>query len=93
MQLIINFGPDCDIVDVPEIVIEKLGDYDIQFQKWLRDKSIDHDYWVYDEKGEKFGCRFRSEAFVEWLNKYPLKDITEQEKAKVISRSLPMLRY
>jgi len=91
MKLIINFGPDCDTVDVPEIVIEKLRDYDIQFQKWLCDKSIDHDYWVYDEEGEKVGCQFRSEAFVEWLNVYPLKN--SPEKAKVISRYIPMLRY
>ena len=91
MQLIIEFGPACDIVDVPEIVIKNLRDYDIQFQKWLNDKSIDHDYWMYDEKGEKHGLHFRSEAFVEWLNRYPLKDL--QEKTKVISQSLSMLRY
>ena len=46
---------------------------------------------IFVEEGEKVGCQFRSEAFVEWLNVYPLKN--SPEKAKVISRCIPMLCY
>ena len=90
MLLLVVFGPDGDIIDVPQSVIENVGKYQNEFFKWLYDKSIDHKYWWY-ENGEKVGCDFRSEAFVEWLNANPLRET--QEKAKVTSNCLPLIYF
>ena len=90
MLLLVVFGPSGDIIDVPQSVIENVMKYRNEFFEWLYDKSIDHKYWWY-ENGEKCGCHFRSEAFVEWLNANPLRET--QEKAKVTSNCLPLIYF
>lgn len=85
MQLITDFAVDVDIIEVPKMVIDNAEDYQAQFFKWLFNKSIDHAYWWYED-GKKYGCNYRSDAFVEWLNAYPLKD--EEEKAFIVSTCL-----
>lgn len=97
MLLVIEFGVDADIIDVPKIVIENLKQYQEQFIKWLFDKSVDHAYWWYVD-GEKFGCDYRSNAFLEWLNTNLLNEL--EEKAITVStfvtvydKSLPSLYF
>lgn len=97
MLLITDFAVDVDIIDVPKTVIEKAEEYQTQFFKWLFDRSIDHAYWWYED-GEKFGCNYRSDAFVEWLNATLLKEA--ENKATIVEtqvteydRDLPKLYF
>lgn len=90
MLVIINFCIDGDIIDVPQFVAENINEYQSSFLEWLFDKSNEHEYWCYED-GEKFGCNYRSEAFVEWLNSNPLK--RENEKASVVSSGSPKVNF
>ncbi|WP_292380353.1 hypothetical protein [Methanosarcina sp. UBA289] len=97
MLLVIQFDIDADIIDVPQTIIENAGHYQDQFHKWLSNKAVNHSYWFYKD-GKKYGLIFRSDAFVEWLNKYPLKE--NSQKAKIVSqhsseyeKALPILFF
>lgn len=70
MKIVVQFG-DADIIDCPVDISDNLMEYRIQFLKWLFDKQNHHSYWVY-KNGEKYGCCYRSEAFVKWLNCFVL---------------------
>jgi len=82
MLIVTKFDVDADIIDAPLSVIEHAEDLQEQFFKWLFDKNVNHSYWWY-ENGLKFGCSYRSNAFIEWLNAFPLKN--GDEKATIIS--------
>lgn len=72
MQLLVEFDLDADIIDVPQFVVENRNRYRNQFYKWLSDPKVKHKYWekIQNRDGTHFiGLRFRSEAFVEWLNR------------------------
>ena len=58
---------DADVLDVPDDVVGNLRQLQQEFFRWLFDKSNDHPYWYY-RNGEKYGCCYRGEAFVYWLN-------------------------
>jgi hypothetical protein len=73
---------NADVIDIPEHILANIENVQNLFFKWLFDKSNDHNYWVY-ENGKKKYCSYRSEAFVEWLNDYLLKD--SMEKAYLIT--------
>lgn len=73
MKIVVDFGCDADIIDCPEQIIDDLDNLRNRFIDWLFDEKNDHSYWMY-ENGEKHGCCYRSEAFIEWLNKYILTD-------------------
>jgi hypothetical protein len=90
MLLIVDFSIDTDIIDVPQFIVDDVESYQTQFLDWLFDKTIDHAYWEYRD-GEKYGCNYRSEAFVEWLNAHPLCEM--QEKAKVVSSYLQRINF
>lgn len=80
MQMVIQFDLDADIIEVPEYVVENRELMKRRFWKWLNNKDTKHKYWVTvtDRSGRRFkGLRYRSDAFVEWLNKKVLED-TEQ---------------
>ncbi len=98
MQLIVEFGyEEVDIIDVPLNLLEDINSYQEQFWKWLFDKNTEHKYWYYNN-GEKDGCCYRSDAFVEWLNLFPLSN--QNEKASILSeyttnydRNLPSIYF
>ena len=90
MLVIVNFDINGDIIDVPTFVTENINEYRSLFLEWLFDKSNNHKYWWY-ENGEKYGCNYRSEAFVEWLNANPLKG--KNEKASVVSSCSPTIHF
>ena len=72
MKLVLVFDCDADLIDVPLFVIENKDLLKKRFTKWIYNKSIKHRYWVTvrDSKGRPFlGVSYRSDAFVEWLNK------------------------
>lgn len=101
MRLILEFDIDADIIDVPQFVIENRDVLQKRFTKWLYNKQIKHSYWVTfrDKNGNEFrGVKYRSDAFVEWLNKKVLTG--ENEKAKIVAEhvsecpdSIPRLNF
>ena len=97
MLLVTKFDIDADLIDVPQSVIEQANVYQEQFFSWLFNKNNNHKYWWY-EKGKKVGCAYRSDAFIEWLNAFPLRG--SKNKAKSVSvhvfeydNSLPSLFF
>lgn len=84
MKMIVEFDLDADIIDVPQCVIDSKDQLRSRFLKWLYDESIKHKYWVEikDPSGKKLrGLRYRSDAFVEWLNK---KILSKTEETAVV---------
>ena len=80
MKMIVEFDLDVDIIDVPQCVIDSKDRLRSRFLKWLYDESFHHKYWVdtKDASGRKIrGLRYRSDAFVEWLNKKVLSKTGE----------------
>ena len=72
MQLLVEFDLDADIIDVPQFVVENRNCYRKQFYKWLSDPKSKHSYWVKIQSRDGtyyMGLRYRSDAFVEWLNR------------------------
>lgn len=87
--MLIEFDCDADLIDVPSFVVENRELLRRQFLKWLYKKGTKHKYWVVfqDNCGRKIsGIRFRSDAFVEWLNKKVLTQTLE--KAVIIQQHI-----
>ncbi|ACL21998.1 hypothetical protein Dhaf_3985 [Desulfitobacterium hafniense DCB-2] len=85
MKIVIQFCVDADIIDCPVDISDSLIEYRNKFIDWLYDKQNNHSYWIY-KNGEKYGCSYRSEAFVEWLNKFVLSN--SLVKAKVLESNV-----
>lgn len=93
MKMLIEFDIDADIIDVPESVIEHRDRYRNQFYKWLSDPKVKHKYWqkVPNQDGTHYmGLRFRSDAFVEWLNRKLRKT---GECATILQTHVPIEAY
>ena len=89
MKLVLVFDCDADLIDVPMFVIENKDLLQKKFTKWIYNKSIKHKYWVTvrDSKGKTFlGVKYRSDAFVEWLNKKVLP--SDNSKASIIEEHI-----
>ena len=89
MKMVIQFDIDADIIEVPEYVVNNRELMKRRFWKWLSDKSIKHKYWitVTDRSGKKYtALRYRSDAFVEWLNKKVLMD--SDQKAYIVEEHI-----
>lgn len=86
MKLILEFDLDADIIDVPQFVVENRLLLQKRFTKWLYNRHVKHQYWVIyrDNYGKEIrGVKYRSNAFVEWLNKKVIHD--ECEKARIVA--------
>ena len=90
MQMMLEFDINADIIDVPQFIIENREQYGRRFLKWLYDKRNRHQYWVTFSNGVKGVC-FRSNAFVEWLNKKILKE--SGEKAEILLEEVDVAAY
>lgn len=84
-----------DIVDMPNEIVNNLDEVVNEFFAWMFDKSNNHEYWVI-EGGEKKYCSYSTEAFIDWLNQYIIKE----ERAAIITISarqidenLPMIYF
>lgn len=76
MQLLIEFDVFADLIDVPDFVIEQKDTLRNSFLNWMYNPKVKHKYWVTckDKDGVKYRTlRYRSDAFIEWLNKKVLK--------------------
>ena len=83
MQMFVEFDINADIIDVPQSVIDNREDLRSRFLKWLYDKSVKHKYWHTFKDGSR-GVMYRSDAFVEWLNKKVLSD--SEQKAAIVEQ-------
>lgn len=91
MELILEFDCDADIIDVPQIVIDNRELLRKRFLKWLFNKHNNHGYWVKirnNTEGYCLGVRYRSDAFVEFLNKKVLKD--NEQKAVILKQHVSL---
>lgn len=80
MKLVVEFDVDVDIIDVPKTVIDNKDILQKKFLRWLYNKNSKHDYWKiikYDNGSSFCGLQYRSDAFVNWLNKKVLADVNE----------------
>lgn len=79
MKMMVEFDCDADIIDVPQCVIDSRELMRRRFLKWLYNKSIKHKYWVQVNDGghKSYALCYRSDAFVEWLNKKVLRNDSE----------------
>ena len=72
MKMLVEFDVDADIIDVPQYVIDHRQHYRNQFLEWLYDPSVKHKYrrtWKCADGSKFVGMSYRSDAFVEWLNR------------------------
>ena len=46
-EIILQFTYDCTLISVPSDIEKNIQSIRKKFDKWLYDKSKDHDYWVY----------------------------------------------
>ena len=90
MRIFVEFDVDADIIDVPQSVIDNADHLRSHFLKWLYDKNVRHKYWYTFKDGSK-GVMYRSDAFVEWLNKKVLKD--HEEKAVLVAEEVDIDLY
>ena len=90
MKLLVQFDVNADVIDVPQSVVEQKDLYRSRFYKWLSNESVRHSYWVTFQNGSR-GLRFRSEAFVQWLNKKILRD--SEEKAVIVRQYVAADEY
>jgi len=85
MRMLVEFDINADIIDVPQSVIDNREVLRRRFLKWLYDRNNKHKYWRM--LGGTMGVMYRSDAFVEWLNKKVLRD--SEEKASIIQQYVP----
>lgn len=85
MKMIVEFDCDADIIEVPQHVIDNRELLKQRFLKWLHSRSTKHKYRVKVNDGVRkyYTFQYRSDAFVEWLNKAILDD---SEKAVIIQK-------
>ena len=100
MKLVIEFDCNADIIDVPLSVVEKKEHLKKRFLQWIYNKKNKHKYWIsgYDTNGKKYQyLRYRSDAFVEWLNSKVLKNgeqaIILEEYTSDYSDDLPVIFF
>lgn len=90
MKLLVEFDINGDIIDVPQFIIDNKDRYASKFYQWLSDKRVHHSYWIKGPGGMKCLC-YRSDAFVEWLNKKVLKE--SNEKAVILEQFVAIDEY
>lgn len=84
MRMFVEFDINADIIDVPQQVIDNREQLKRQFIKWLLNPDIKKKYTV-TIKGTRGLC-YRSEAFVEFLNKKVLQN--SKQKAVIIQQEV-----
>lgn len=83
-KVVVKMTYDADIIEVPDSIEKDIIKVQRKFDKWIHDKSVKHDYWIYQD-GKKYCPCFRSDAFVEYINKLIL-DENGEEQAKILEK-------
>ena len=91
-RLLVIIDYDADIIEVPMYVINNKEQLRLRFLRWLYNRFIRHKYWVKSKTGIGYrGVRYRSDAFVEWLNKKVLDK--SEERAAVLQEHVTIEDY
>lgn len=85
MLVVVSFTYDSDLVYIPDSSLYKPKKMQNLFDKWLYDKTIDHEYWIYKD-GRKYGVSYDIDAFIKWLNENIFSD--SDVKVKVVERNI-----
>ncbi len=101
MKLVLEFDYDADVIEVPQYVLDNKDLLKKRFLKWIYCKHSKHKYGIIlqDSNGKKFkGVKYRSDAFVEWLNEKVLmedleKAIVVEEHVMEYPNKLPKLQF
>ena len=72
-RIAVEFTYHIDIIEVPDPIAKDIRKYQHAFDKWLYNKNNDHGLWVIVE-GEKMAVAFDCRDFVDYLNKYVVKE-------------------
>ena len=96
-KIVVKFTYDADIIQVPGEIARNIRKYQREFDKWLYDKENDHGYWVM-ANGQRRGVAFDTQAFVDYLNAYPLQESDEkavlaEQRIAQIPEGLPILYF
>ena len=78
------------LISVPQRIADDARCYQMDFDKWLMDKTNDHGYWLIDPDEEPYLCYDPPAAFVKWLNDHVL---CKNEKAELIEGDWPLLHF
>lgn len=73
-KVLLNWTYESDLIECPNYISNNLQEYQMRFDKWLSDKNNYHGYWTKDCEANDGLC-FGSDAFVDWLNEYIIKDV------------------
>ena len=87
MLLFVEFDINADIIDVPQEIIDNRDILRRRFLNWIYNKNVKHSYWHTFPGGER-GLIYRSDAFVEFLNRKVLKD--SPQKAVIVQQEIPL---
>lgn len=85
MLVVITVEFDSDLVCIPDSSKYSLKKLQILFNKWLYDKDIDHEYWVYRD-GRKYGVSYGIDAFIKWLNENIFEGC--DDKVKIVEKNI-----
>ena len=80
-EIVLQFTYECTLISVPSDIEKHIHTIRKKFDKWLYDKSNDHDYWVYIN-GAKKAVSFDAKAFVRYLNEYHI--VEQCKKANIV---------
>jgi len=86
--VILDWGWMYDILQCPDYIADNINSYQMQFDKWLYDKTNDHGYWVAyppygsvgfpdpygprDPNGQD-GISWGVDALIDWLNRFAVR--------------------
>ena len=88
MLVVVSFTYYSDIVYIPDSSRYTPNELDDLFTNWLYDKTIDHEYWIY-ENGEKYGVAYDIGAFIKWLNENIFAD--DNDKVRIVEKDIPKI--
>ncbi|MBU5333900.1 hypothetical protein [Anaerocolumna aminovalerica] len=82
-----------DIISVPDKIADNLVYYQMEFDKWISNKNNNHNYWLisYPNEGEVIeGLCFDSNAFINWLNEFVIKN--NNQKATFVVKEIQQIQ-
>lgn len=85
MLVVVSFTYYSDIVYIPDSLGHTPEELQNLFDNWLYDKTIDHEYWIY-ENGKKYGVTYDIDAFIKWLKKNIFADI--EDKVRIVEKDI-----
>lgn len=83
--VVVSFTYQTDLVYIPDLTKYSPKKLQKLFDKWLYNKNINHEYWIYTE-GKKDYVSYDISAFIKWLNENIF--VGSDEKAKIVEENI-----